>query len=315
MVENASAAEIKSVGKADLQDKLTKVISEGTKLMSNVLVDKIRNTMESEGLLTKIFMIVDENKVVELMSPYIGAISVLAFSGRTITSQNVSILLKAVMHEPDNRMLHFIDSMNVGNVIPYILSLYFFIAIGKEPEKDSILNMAKALSIEQDEKAVDYVLGIYKSSSNASEKKADKISELIDKPLTKASEMMSKLLIMELNRTFEDKHITDKIKEGVTPYIVAAGVLDFSGKGTQITREILSSIVSAAGITPDNSLIDYVFSLNYGHIDFSYVPVIFFMESARRPINTTNIKMVLDSLKIKYDEPLADYILALYENI
>lgn len=315
MEDNASAAEVKDLSKADLQDKLTKVIVEGTRLMKNMLADRIRSTIESEGLLTKIFMVIDENKAIELMSPYIGAISVLAFSGRKVTSQNVSLLIKSVNHDPDTRMLSFIDSMNVGDIIPYIISLYFFIAIGKDPTQERILRMASALSIEQDEKAAEYVIGIYKSSSGTTEKKADKIAELIDKPLTKASEMMSKILIMELNRTFEDKHITEKIKEGITPYIVAAGVLDFTGKGTQITRETLSSIVSAAGLTPNNAMIDYVFTLNYGHIDFSYIPVIFFMESAHRPINTTNIKMVLDSIKIKFDEPLVDYILALYENI
>ena len=46
MEDNASAAEIKDIGKADLQDKLTKVIVEGTKLMSNILADRIRSTME-----------------------------------------------------------------------------------------------------------------------------------------------------------------------------------------------------------------------------------------------------------------------------
>ncbi len=99
------------------------------------------------------------------MVPYIGAIGVLAFTGRVMTPDNIGRVVSSLGIEPDAKMLSDITPPRFKNPVVYLISLYYLYGIEHRIDADSISRVAGALGVEPDPMMSGYVLAYYKSKN------------------------------------------------------------------------------------------------------------------------------------------------------
>ena len=86
----------------------------------------------------------------EGIMPYIYAAGLLSFSGREITDDSVSRLLKAIGVKPDRRCLDAIMESGVRSHLVYVYSFYFLLASNVDPNEERIMDIVSALGLKPD---------------------------------------------------------------------------------------------------------------------------------------------------------------------
>lgn len=96
------------------------------------------------------------------MMPYIGAIGSLAFSGKDMDRNSVSLMLKAAGITPESEYLELIAKMRFKNQLIYVQALYFLIIAGVDPTPEYLFNVLKAMNTPPDALIGGYVIAYYK---------------------------------------------------------------------------------------------------------------------------------------------------------
>jgi ribosomal protein L12E/L44/L45/RPP1/RPP2 len=97
------------------------------------------------------------------MLPYIGAIGVLAFTGRVMTPDNIGRVVSSLGITPDDKTLADITPPRFKNPVIYLISLYYLYGIEHRIDAESISRVAAALGVDPDPMMSEYVLAYYKA--------------------------------------------------------------------------------------------------------------------------------------------------------
>jgi hypothetical protein len=189
---------------------------------------------------------------------------------------------------------------------------------------DSLMNVVNAMGVESDGKTAAKVLKIYSelASQNESSQRAkpkDSLQQKLDLAITPAANMTADTLINELNRIFEYEDTQENMRNGLVPYIAAAGVLEFIGRdptaeGLESFLHGVKRVVNAVGIRIDNGMLDYIRKLNLGRTPSIYVPALYFLASLEKGPTVEGMVAILDSIKAPADPATAGYFLTLYNS-
>ena len=296
-----------------IEGKLGEVIYEATEVFISLISDSVGKAVEQEGVMQKVMMAVGGKKAEEAVSPYIGAVSLLAFSGKYVNRESVESIISSIGINPDTGIMNFVSLINLRNDAVFVPALFFMKALGKEPDADSMGKIVEAMGIKADKDGAGRVLGLYgemRKEDYSTKKRL--LDDKLAKPITDSAKLMAKIMIMELRRTFENRGIGQQMQKGLLPYVVGAGVMAYSGKGKEVNGESISTLIKVIGIEPDQSMLGYFSSLNYGTVDLAYVPIIFFLREAGRVVNIQNIRNVMRAMGAQIDEAFAEYILTIY---
>ena len=204
----------------------------------------------------------------------------------------------------------------------YAPVFYFMTLVKDEPDAESLMVVINALGLEANKETADYVMKVYKENILSKEvQKPNKLQEMLDASIMSASDMLSKLEQMELERIFEIKNMKAYIEEGIIPYLGAVGVMEYMGRdigleGIESFRNGVKEVIEAIGAVPDDKMLDVVTkSLNIGNFPFIYVSAIFFILGAGQEPNAQKMIDVVRTMGLKTDEAAASYLLTLYRQM
>ena len=153
---------------------------------------------------------------------------------------------------------------------------------------------------------------------------AAKIQEwknLLTNTITNISLLLSTLLGVELTNAINKASFTDKIlmkiakkqaEEASTPYISAAIFLVFAGKKSN--KELMSQLLEAAGIQPQEKLLNFALSLDFKNT-LAYVPALYFLEVMKRDLTIENLIKVVSAMDVSADRSEAENIISTYFSI
>jgi ribosomal protein L12E/L44/L45/RPP1/RPP2 len=153
---------------------------------------------------------------------------------------------------------------------------------------------------------------------------AAKIQEwknLLTNTITNISLLLSTLLGVELTNAINKASFTDKIlmkiakkqaEEASTPYISAAIFLVFAGKKSN--KELMSQLLEAAGIQPQEKLLNFALSLDFKNT-LAYVPALYFLEVMKRDLTIENLIRVVSAMDVSADRSEAENIISTYFSI
>ena len=303
------------------KSSFSETISSSSKFMAYILAKEINDAIQKASILEKIGMKVARGMMEKAMAPYIAAVVVLAFASKEINTENVEMLIKAIDLSPNKRLLEFVASLNLKNNFVCVPAIYFIKLVSKEPTPQMIVNVVSSLGMESDIKSATHVLEIYSQFLEHEEGKVKNAAEeeLVIKfsgPINILSSLISKLLFLELQRTFEDKYISKNIERAV-PYLSALGVLIFTGRDSVEGMEIvsgISNIVGSVGIAIDEGVLSHVGSMEYGKAtNIVYIPAIYLITSAGKVPTVEILVRVINALSIKPDDAIAGYVLTIYQ--
>ena len=303
------------------REEIADVIIKTANLISYLILFELDIVVKSQGVLTKVYMKLESTKIEREVTPYIGAVMFLSFNGKEVTRENVITIIRAIGIEPNNNYLNFISSLNLkNNIIAYAPVVYYLKVVRKEVTLENVLKVISAMGVEPDEEIGKHVLKIYSDSEKRAEgMPSTKMEEKFMKTTQSAALLMGKIMITELDRTFEHGDIDEHIKNGFIPYLAAVGTLVYAGKdvniiGTEKFDEYISKMVTAVGFILNKTMLDYISSFNYGNSGFPYVSGIYYLISVGKELTSTNLMSVVTALGIKTDEALAGYILTIYKD-
>ncbi len=90
--------------------------------------------------------------------PYMYAASVISLSGREITEENVSRVLRAAGIEPDRKIIDQLLAVGLRNHLPYVYAYYLLLALGRHGSNDEVARIVRSLGIEPDESRITEVV-------------------------------------------------------------------------------------------------------------------------------------------------------------
>lgn len=94
--------------------------------------------------------------------PYFGALGILAFTGREMRMEDVEALLLAVDVRPSRQILNLIISLRFRNHLLYVVSMYYLVAIGIDPNLDYMIKVVRAMGTPPDAAVAQNVIEYYK---------------------------------------------------------------------------------------------------------------------------------------------------------
>ncbi len=298
-------------------------ITGAAELMSKLIGSEINRAISSQNILIKIVVKIMGKKAEDAISPYIAAVVLLVSSARSVSPEKVGDLLKAIGIEPQKRELGFVSMIRFDAATAAYAPVFYFMTLVKdEPDAESLMVVIKALGLEANKETADYVMKIYRENILSKEvQRPNKLQEMLDASIKSASDMLSKLELMELERIFEIKNMKTYIEEGIIPYLGAVGVMEYMGRdigleGIESFRSGVKEVIEAIGAVPDDKMLDVVTkSLNIGNFPFIYVSVIFFILGAGQEPNVQKMIDVVRTMGLKTDEAAASYLLTLYRQM
>ncbi len=298
-------------------------VTGAAELMSKLIGSEINRAISSQNILIKIVVRIMGKKAEDAISPYIAAVVLLVSSARSVSPEKVGDLLKAIGIEPQKRELDFVSMIRFDSATAAYAPVFYFMTLVKdEPNAESLMVVIKALGLEANKETADYVMKIYRENILSKEvQKPNKLQEMLDASIKSASDMLSKLELMELERIFEIKNMKTYIEEGIIPYLGAVGVMEYMGRdigleGTESFRSGVKEVIEAIGAVPDDKMLDVVTkSLNIGNFPFIYVSAIFFILGAGQEPNVQKMIDVVRTMGLKTDEAAASYLLTLYQQM
>ncbi len=307
------------------QEILAWAVKSVAALQSKLIGLEINEAVSRQSLATKLLMLIAGKQAEKSIAPYISAVVFLAFTGRSISRENVSKVLGAAGFQVSARPLNFISTLNFKNTLAYAPAIYYISVMNSvKLGPDSLMNVVNAMGVESDGKTAAKVIKIYselasqKESSQRANSK-DSLQQKLDLAIAPAANMTADTLINELNRIFEYEDTQENMRNGLVPYIAAAGVLEFIGRdptaeGLESFLHGVKRVVNAVGIRVDNGMLDYIRKLNLGRTPLIYVPALYFLASLEKGPTVEGIVAILDSIKAPSDPATAGYFLTLYNS-
>ncbi len=298
-------------------------VTGAAELMSKLIGAEINRAISSQNVLMKLVVKIMGKKAEDAIAPYIAAVVLLVSSARSVSPEKVGELLKAIGIEPQKRELDFVSMIHFDSATAAYAPVFYFVTLIKdEPDAEALMKVINALGLEAKEETANYVMKIYKETIlGKSDQKPNKLQEMLDVSIKSASEMLSKLELMELDRIFEIKNMKTYIEEGMIPYLGAVGVMEYMGRdigleGVESFRDGVKKVIASIGASPDDKMLDIVTkSLNIGNFPFVYVSAIYFILGTGQEPNVQKMIDVVRTLGLKTDEAPASYLLTLYRQM
>lgn len=130
--------------------------------------------------------------------------------------------------------------------------------------------------------------------------------EAIEDILNDISAISSKMLMHSLSGVLRDHDVVDLLKQGIMPYIYAAGFLSFAGR--EINEENLTNTISSLGMTPSKRIIGlFLESRVRSHLVYVY-SFYFLLANGERATKERMVR-VAESLGIKADHVAIDQVI------
>ncbi len=292
------------------------VISAST-VMAGLIARKAEEAIEGSNLLVKAAIKIDGKKLGSIATPYIISIVALAFAGKDINTENIENLVKSVGIKPNKIALNLSSSLDIGSSLAYVPAIIYLDLVKIKPDADKLMQLAKSIGIKPEMRQAEYVLNAYGEIKSSGQAYAGSLGEAAEFSsfIKSFSSFITKILMLELERTFENTEIREHLKE-LAPYLAALGVLIFTGRdsiGGKLNEEGIRNIVKAVGIEPEETLISYMKKMEYGNAtNIVYIPALFLIISSGKAPDLDSLLRVSTVLDIPRDETRAGYIIMLY---
>ncbi len=130
--------------------------------------------------------------------------------------------------------------------------------------------------------------------------------EAIEAILSDICAVSDKIIMRNLSKVLKDKEVDELIRDGIMPYIYAAGFLSFSGR--DINQDNLARMIRSIGLIPDGRII--ILFLNSGvrsHLIYLY-SFYFLLANGVEP-SREKIAAVVGSLGMDVDPIALDDVL------
>lgn len=252
---------------------------------------------------------------------YIAAAGALAFSGKDITAEGISGLMRAVGKEPNVDYLDAISKLDYKNDLVYVNAVYFAKANGKEPTIDLVVEIVRSMGVPPDHRIAGYVIeysreymqGSYNFvSTKMSQGGVDeKFFKKLYLGMLDLSGDMSELAIRELNNTIEASTEESRAGPEALPYLTAIGSLAFAGR--EITADNVSALIKSIGVEPQELLLD-----KFGPVRFNnpvtYIIAIYYLYSMDLDLDSASVCRIVKALGMEADSILAETVLAYYKS-
>jgi ribosomal protein L12E/L44/L45/RPP1/RPP2 len=290
-------------------------------LIARIILSEVEAAREKQNILAKMYMKLEQDKLEKAMAPYIGAVVFLSFTGKEVNGKSIEGIVRSAGIEPEDRFLKFAASLNFENsIIAYAPAVYFLKVVRREITAENVMAVVGAMGKSTDEKIARHVLDIYSMQSAASKKSAEiGFEERMISSVREAATMLSKIMLIELDRTFEKKDIADHIGKGFIPYLAAVGTLVYAGEdidavGAEKFYRYIAAMVEAVGVAADKSMLEYVSSFNYGSSGFVYVSAAYYLKSIGMNVDIRQVMAVVAASGENPDEATAGFVLTIYKD-
>jgi hypothetical protein len=252
---------------------------------------------------------------------YIAAAGALAFSGRDITEDGITDLIRAVGKEPNVDYLDAISKLNYKNDLIYVNAVYFAKANGKEPTIDLVVEIVRSMGVPPDHRIAGYVIeysreylqGSYNFiSTKMSQGGADeKFFKKLYLGMVDLSNDMSELAIRELNSVIEASAAHSAIGPEALPYLTAIGSLAFAGR--EMTIDNISLLIKSIGIEPQTRLLKELEPLQFKN-PVIYIIALYYLYSMDLQLNSDSMCRIARALGADPDQIISDSVLAYYKS-
>ena len=315
------------------RDEIVDSIMSSAELMTKVIIFELRNAIKKQGIATKLAMLLEAKKLQQETTPYIGAVLMLNFIGKPVIKENIEVILEGVGMKPEKQFMDFVLSMNFeNNAVSYAVFIYLLKLARMEINAENLAQVARDVELVPNEIAIKHVIELYKESEAdgtkiGSVKIAGFEREMLESGRD-AAVVTGKLLKEELDRTLDRKGIEAYIKRGFMHYVISAGTLAFSGRvkllydkrsgtiyGYDTFLRYIANMLSVIGVEPEEDLLEYVKSFNYGYISASHcVPVIYYLKSMGKEPSIESVARILDALNLPTEEVAIGSVITIYRD-
>ena len=315
------------------RDEITQDLEKTAELVTKVIISELRTAIDRQNIMSKLKMVLGHRSLHEDMAPYIGAVMMLSFVGRPVAREDIEAVLEGAGIKPEKRFMDFVLSMNFeNNIVSYAVFAYFLRVTRMEISVGNIAQVAKAVELVPDEAVIRHVIELYEESEAdgtkiGSVKIAGFEREMLESGRD-AAVVTGKLLKEELDRTLDRKGIEAYIKRGFMHYVISAGTLAFSGRvkllydkrsgtiyGYDTFLRYIANMLSVIGVEPEEDLLEYVKSFNYGYISASHcVPVIYYLKSMGKEPSIESVARILDALNLPTEEVAIGSVITIYRD-
>ncbi len=299
--------------------KASNTVISASGLTARLISYEIRTALKQSGPLARLFMAIGGKRAAESAMPYISAMILLLFEMKGITKESLGSLVRSAGLTEDKRIESFVYSLKVNDPLPYVSSAYFLKDLGRAVSTENVSAVVSALGATPNIQYAGFVLGKYaeeESGKRDAAQGADGLEERIESSLSAAAKLTSNLIILELKRTFEREDVRAKELSVIMPYLDSAALLSSIGADLGQTdgpafREKIRRILRSIGVVPQEDLLDFLLSINYGNA-LIYVPPLFFLVSLNVTPTVERIGKVAVSLGKPRDDVQAGYVLTSY---
>lgn len=305
----------------DWKDTLRTTIIEISQLMAMLVAEDMGRVVSNQGLLERFFINVDAKRAKDVSIPYLSVVPLLTSMSKPISHESIRSILISVKIEPDERLLDFAGSLDLGKTAPCVPVIYFLKVLEKDISPENIIKVLNSVDILVDRTTALHVMSIYHTFIT-SESKRDEADSILKNALGErfagTASITAKELLLQLERTFEFKDINEVMKKYLIYYISTMGVLAFLGKDIDDkgdrNMEGLISMLEAIDFKPNVEMISYIKSrFAYGFAPAVYGSAINFLDILGKPVNTESVLGVLKGAGVRGREDVAGYIITLWK--
>ncbi len=292
------------------------VVSAST-VIAYLIAKKAEVAIRNSNLFVKAAIKIEGKRLGSIATPYIISIVALAFAGKATNTDNIESLVKSVGIRPNKSALKLSSSFDIGSSLAYVPAIIYLDLVKIRPDADKLMQIAKSIGIKPERREAEYVLKAYEEIKSSGQVYTSSLGEAAEFSgfIKSFSSFITKILMLELERTFENNEIREHLKE-LAPYLAALGVLIFTGRDSidgKLNEEGIRNIVKAVGIEPEESLIYFLKKMEYGSAtNIVYVPALFLIISSGKTPDLDSILRVSTVLDMPRDEIRAGYIIMLY---
>ena len=278
----------------DVVRVLTPAVTLGVGAVGYLVMKEAKRAMENESVTPLIS---------KGMTMYLAAAGALVFTGRDLYNDNLVAMLEAADVVPNDDLINTLHMTRLRNHVIYINSVFFLMSTGKPPTIESELDIVKALGIAPDAVIAGYVIQYCNEYITLHQQDYEK--EMDNTTLTgddkkafirlalgakNLSNNMASLVISETVAGLSNEGAKSHISPRMIPYIAAVGSLAFLGR--DIDSENISKLLSAAGVSIDEELMDATIAMHFKNRLIYLISLYFLLVVGREPTNEGVINIV-----------------------
>ncbi|MCL4375647.1 hypothetical protein M1394_02510 [Candidatus Marsarchaeota archaeon] len=281
-------------------------------LSNYFIASEIRRAFQEKYILAKEMIRLDGKMLEDALRPYFAAIVLLAYSGEAISTSKVAELVRSAGLDPERKIMEFVSALKIRNIFPYATAILFIKLLNREASLESIVPVINSIGIRPDISLSISAISEYESIAGEGQIR-EKIRFSFEKDILSLSAQISRLLSLELERTFSNKEIAEEF-ESFSPYLSALSLLIFTGRDSDSEGNFnmrgLSNILNSIGIKGDDAILNTIGNMSYGKAtSVIYVPAIYLIRSAGKNPDVEKIKKIVYALQLPYDDAAAGYVL------